>query len=138
MAKKTLEQHKQDVKRWGPEGLRMLQFAMEKVMGEIIGYARKTRLSAPAPRGPNSTVLGAVSGDLRKRIETDSTVKTDGTTVVGRFGTSLTNRGYSYPRKHEYGLGGVRERSWARVSVTEKRERLRTEVKEAWVAAYGK
>ncbi len=137
MAKKTLEQHNQDVKRWGPRGMQMLQEAMEKVLREVIAYAQKNRLSASAPRGLGSPILGVVSGDLRKRVASDSSVKIKGTEVIGRFGTNLTNRGFSYPRKHEYGLG-VRERSWARTSVKEKQSRLREEVKRAWVAAYGK
>ena len=138
MARKTIEQHQTDVKRWGPQGRRALKVTMERVLEEIIGYARKNKLNAAAPRGLGTPILGVVSGDLWKRIKQDSSVKIDDLRVIGRFGTSLTNRGYSYPRRHEYGLGEARERSWARSSVEAKQTRLREEVRETWVNSYGK
>ena len=139
MAKKTMEQHKRDVERWGPQGLRMVQFAMEKVGKEVLVYAQKNRLNAPAPRGPHSRILGEVSGNLIRSLAEESAVQSSvkGSEVVIKVGTNLTNKGYSYPRKHEYGLG-VRERAWLRPSIKAKQSRLRTEIKKAWVMAYGK
>ncbi len=138
MAQKTIEQHQTDIKRWGPQGRRALKVTMKRVLEEIIGYARKNKLNAAAPRGPGTPILGVVSSNLWDRIGEDSSVSIDGLRVVGRFGTNLTNRGYSYPRRHEYGLGEARERSWARSSVKAKQTRLREEVRKTWVNSYGK
>lgn len=141
MAKKTLEQHNQDVKRWGPRGMQMLQEAMEKVGAEVLAYARKKHLHGPKmPRGVtggfDGSTLGMVSRDLSKRLSTKTKVK--GTEVITEVGTNLTNRGYSYPRAHELGLGKMPERPWLRPSVKAKQDKLRTDIKEAWVMSYGK
>ncbi|KKL20301.1 hypothetical protein LCGC14_2456810 [marine sediment metagenome] len=140
MAKKTLEQHNQDVKRWGPRGMQMLQEAMEKVGAEVLGYARKKHLHRRMPRnvtgGPDGSSLGVVSSRLWDSLTTKTKVK--GTEVITQVGTNVTHQGVSYPRLHEFGLGGMPERPWLRPSVRAKQDRLREEVKRAWVAAYGK
>ncbi len=141
MAKKTLEQHKKDVEHWGPRGVQMVQDAMEKVGQEVIAYARKTHLHGPKmPRGVSGgfegSTLGVVSSDLRKRLTIKSSVKAAAVTVA--VGTNLKNRGYPYPRAHELGLGKMPERPWLRPSVKAKQDKLRTDIKEAWVMSYGK
>ncbi len=140
MAKKTLEQHKEDIKRWGPRGVQMVQDAMEKVGQEVIAYARKTHLHGPRMA---RNVTGGFSGStllskagLRQRLTVKS--KVAGTKVVVAVGTNLKNRGYPYPRAHELGLGKMPERPWLRPSVKAKQDKLRTDIKEAWVMSYGK
>lgn len=52
------------------------------------------------------------AGGYRDRIfgQSPSQVEKSGNAYIGRFGTNITNRGFSYPRLHEYGGRFVRPR----------------------------
>ena len=145
MARINLEQHQAKNKAWIDNAPRTLQSRMEKVARIMLVTAQREHLHAaqPMPRGvtggADNSVLSMQSGNMIRSLATKSAVqtKTEKTKVVVKLGTNLTNRGYSYPRAHEYGLGKMPERPWLRPSIKKNQELLRTEIKQGMVAAYG-
>jgi len=146
MARKTIEQHDRDIQRWGVKGLQMVRPAMEKVGQEVLAYARRSKLhmgsgsSAPGGVGVDyeGQVLHMRTGNLARSLTVRSKMRTKSVEV--EVGTNLTNGGAPYPRYHEYGSPGgmIPERPWLRPSVAKKQSRLRTEIRKAWVMAYGR
>jgi len=133
MARQTLQQHQDKIKNWTPRGLAILEYRMEKVARIMLADAQRNKLRASPGFNPN--ILHEVSGNLIRSLTVKMT--TSKTSVTGQVGTNLTNRGYSYPRAHEYGLGKMPARSWLRPSIAGRQDMLRSEVKQAWTEAYG-
>ena len=134
MAKQTLEEHHKKLLGWNVRGLNILEYRMERVARTMLIDAQRYKLHA-AP-GFNRTALHMVSGNLIRSLTVK--MKRSKTSVTGQVGTNLTNKGYSYPRAHEYGTGGMPKRPWLKQSVAGRQDLLRAEVKAAWVEAYGK
>ena len=140
MAKLTLDQLKRKMERWGPKGKIAVQRAMEETAELVLAYARSKHLHGP--RMPRNVPGGSKGGTLlsktgmRHRLSKKSRVR--GTSVEVKVGTNLTNRGYSYPRAHEKGLGKMPKREWLRPSVKAKQPLLLRNVKKAYVESYGK
>lgn len=138
MAKLTLEQLQRKMARWGPKGIAMIQDGMEQVGTEVNAHAIRHHLHGPKmPRGvtggfSNSTLHSRVG--MRQRLAVRA--KKRGSRVTISVGTNLTNRGYSYPRAHEYGLGKMPERPWLRPSVKAKKKRLLAVIRKRYIEAY--
>ena len=146
MARISLDQHQAKNKAWVKAMPGTLQFRMEKVARIMLTTAQREHLHAadPMPRGVTGgfehSTLSQQSSDLIKHLALKSAVqsKKGKGKVTVKLGTNLTNRGYSYPRAHEYGLGKMPERPWLRPSIKKNKELLREEIKKGMVAAYGK
>lgn len=148
MAKLTMDQFQAKVDSWPERGRSAVLEGMKKVGREVLSYAQQNKLNMDGgvgvPRAAGVNYVGQVlhmrSGNLARSLSLASAIKSDikGNDVVVEVGTNLTNRGYPYPRAHEYGLGKMPERSWLRSSVKAKRQRLQDELRKRWVEAYGK
>jgi len=145
MARISLDQHQAKNKAWVGKMPRTLQERMEKIARIMLAYAQKNHLhaAAPMPRGvtggDDNSVLSMQSGNMIRSLAMKSAVqsKTEKGKVIVKLGTNLTNRGYSYPRAHEKGLGKMPKRPWLLPSIKAKQELLRTEIKQAVVQSYG-
>jgi hypothetical protein len=139
MAKLTFEQYKRKMERWGPKGIAAVERGMEETAERVLAYAKSKHLHKKMPRGVTGGFSGSTLGSktgMRQRLTKKSEIR--GTSVKIKVGTNLTNRGYSYARAHEYGLGRMPERPWLRPSVKAKQSLLLRNIKKAWVEAYGK
>lgn len=118
----------------------VVEKAMKRVAVIIIAESRRKHLSGPKmPRGvsggfDNSTL--ASKHGLIMRITKQ--IQRIADAVVGRIGTNLTNKGYPYPRAHEYGLGKMPERPWLRPAIATHQDELNQEILEEVMASFGR
>ena len=135
----TLEELERRFKAWPKKGRANLRVALKKAAVIIEGEAVKKHLHEKMEPGQtggfeNSTLLSQTG--MRHRLSHRLNVTS--TRVTMAVGTNLTNRGYSYPRAHEYGLGRMPKRPWLRPSIKKKMPRTIELITEAWVKAYGR
>lgn len=139
MATLTFEQFKKKMEAWGPRGQVVIRRSMEETAERVLAYAKSKHLHKKMPRGVTGGFSGSTLGSktgMRQRLTKKTTVRGTETTV--KVGTNLTNRGYSYPRAHEYGLDKMPERPWLRPSVKKKQPLLLRNIKKAFVEAYNR
>ena len=134
-----MEQLEKRMKRWPKKGQKNLRFALRKAATEVNAYAIRNKLHGPKmPRnvsgGFDGSTLHSKTG-MRHRLA--YRLHSAPSRVSVAVGTNLTNRGYSYPRAHEYGLGRMPERPWLRPSIIKKLPRTKELILDAWMDAYG-
>lgn len=134
----TIEKLESKLIRWAknaPESLRKaLLLAAEGVRREV----QERHLMGPKmPRGvghPTGATLDRKTHRLFKSIAIRAEVARE--EVRATVGTNVTNRGYSYPRAHEYGLGKMPERPFLRPSVHKRRPETLRIVEKAFMEEY--
>jgi hypothetical protein len=126
----TLEEHAASVRTMQDKMPQSVERAMKRIAILMIADSRRKHLSGPKmPRGmgggfDNSTL--ASKHGLIMRIT--SLIERVAGGVTGRIGTNLTNKGYPYPRAHEYGLGKMPERPWLRPAIAGRQQELADEI----------
>jgi len=112
--------------------------AYKRTAIQMVSTSRGKHLSGPRmPRGVGGGFDGSTLASKTGMImRVHYVISESGGEIVGRVGTNLTNRGYAYPRAHEYGLDKMPERPWLRPAVAAHQQDLVDEIRNEVTALY--
>jgi len=140
MATMTMPQLEAAIKGVGDQLPQLIAQGMTDAAIVMVRDIRAKHLSGPKmPRGKTggfdrSTLL-SITG-MKNRVAYK--VETTGKTAQGWVGMNLTNKGYPYPRAHEYGEGKMPERPWLRPAVFSNQEYLLERIVQRILDGYGR
>lgn len=141
MSRMTMAVWQRRIRRLSKRMPDVVEGAYIRAAAAVVGHAQKRHLRGPKmPRGVSGGFSGSTLSAPTRRLRgsLSQKVKVTADRVVARVGTNVTNRGYSYPRAHEFGLGKMPERPFLRPSVEAKRENTAEEIRDAVMTAYAR